>query len=139
VTAPAVEFSNVSKSYSIYAAPRDRLKEFATFQRRSFHTEFWALRDVSFDVHRGETFCVVGENGSGKSTLLQICAGILAPTSGTAIAHGRIAALLDLGLHRATDMDGGYRAWVADGLPSAPAGTATVTLAPGAAPALALG
>jgi len=97
VTAPAVEFSNVSKSYSIYAAPRDRLKELATFQRRSFHTEFWALRDVSFDVHRGETFCVVGENGSGKSTLLQICAGIMAPSSGTAVAHGRIAALLELG------------------------------------------
>lgn len=97
MTAPAVEFSNVSKSYSIYAAPRDRLKELATFQRRSFHTEFWALRDVSFDVHRGETFCVVGENGSGKSTLLQICAGIMAPSSGTAVAHGRIAALLELG------------------------------------------
>jgi lipopolysaccharide transport system ATP-binding protein len=97
VTAPAVEFSNVSKSYSIYAAPRDRLKELATFQRRSFHTEFWALRDVSFDVRRGETFCVVGENGSGKSTLLQICAGIMAPSSGTAVAHGRIAALLELG------------------------------------------
>ena len=49
------------------------------------------------------------------------------------------AALLDLGLHRATDVIGGYRAWVAEGLPSAPAGTATVTLAPGAARALALG
>jgi len=97
VPALAVQFSNVSKSYSIYAAPRDRLKELATFQTRSFHTEFWALRDVSFDVHRGETFCVVGENGSGKSTLLQICAGILAPTSGTAVAHGRVAALLELG------------------------------------------
>ena len=97
MTAPAVEFSNVSKSYSIYAAPRDRLKELATFQRRSFHTEFWALRDVSFDVRRGETFCVVGENGSGKSTLLQICAGIMAPSSGTAVSHGRIAALLELG------------------------------------------
>lgn len=94
---PAVQFSNVSKSYSIYAAPRDRLKELATFQTRSFHTEFWALRDISFDVQRGETFCVVGENGSGKSTLLQICAGILAPTSGTAVAHGRVAALLELG------------------------------------------
>jgi homopolymeric O-antigen transport system ATP-binding protein len=97
VSDPAVQFSNVSKSYSIYAAPRDRLKELATFQTRKFHTEFWALRDVSFDVQRGETFCVVGENGSGKSTLLQICAGILAPTSGTAIAHGRVAALLELG------------------------------------------
>jgi ABC-type polysaccharide/polyol phosphate transport system ATPase subunit len=97
VSSPAVQFSNVSKSYSIYAAPRDRLKELATFQRRRFHTEFWALRDVSFEVQRGETFCVVGENGSGKSTLLQICAGILAPSSGTAIAHGRVAALLELG------------------------------------------
>lgn len=95
--APVVEFSNVSKSYSIYAAPRDRLKELATFQTRSFHTEFWALREVSFDVRRGETFCVVGENGSGKSTLLQICAGIVAPTSGTAVSNGRIAALLELG------------------------------------------
>jgi lipopolysaccharide transport system ATP-binding protein len=97
VSSPAVQFSNVSKSYSIYAAPRDRLKELATFQTRRFHTEFWALRDVSFDVQRGETFCVVGENGSGKSTLLQICAGILTPTSGTAVSHGRVAALLELG------------------------------------------
>jgi ABC-type polysaccharide/polyol phosphate transport system ATPase subunit len=97
VPAAVVEFSNVSKSYSIYAAPRDRLKELATFQTRSFHTEFWALRDVTFDIQRGETFCVVGENGSGKSTLLQICAGIMTPTSGTAAAHGRVAALLELG------------------------------------------
>jgi lipopolysaccharide transport system ATP-binding protein len=94
---PAVEFSNVSKSYSIYAAPRDRLKELVTFQTRRYHTEFWALRDVSFEVGRGETFCVVGENGSGKSTLLQICAGIMAPSSGTAVANGRVAALLELG------------------------------------------
>ncbi|HXP86806.1 MAG TPA: ABC transporter ATP-binding protein [Bryobacteraceae bacterium] len=93
----AVEFSHVSKSYSIYAAPRDRLKELALLNRRSFHTDFWALRDVSFDVRRGETFCVLGENGSGKSTLLQICAGILQPTSGTAVAQGRVAALLELG------------------------------------------
>ena len=97
MSSPAVEFSNVSKSYSIYAAPRDRLKELATFNGRRFHTDFWALQGVTFDVRRGETFCVVGENGSGKSTLLQICAGILAPTSGTVIAHGRIAALLELG------------------------------------------
>jgi len=94
---PAVAFSRVSKSYSIYAAPRDRLKELATFQTRKFHTDFWALRDVSFEVERGETFCVLGENGCGKSTLLQICAGILAPSSGTAETHGRIAALLELG------------------------------------------
>ncbi len=94
---PAVAFSGVSKSYSIYAAPRDRLKELATFNARKFHTDFWALRDVSFEVQRGETFCVIGENGCGKSTMLQMCAGILAPTSGTVETQGRIAALLELG------------------------------------------
>ena len=97
MSVPAVVFSNVSKSYSIYAAPQDRLKELATFHKWRFHTDFWALRDVSFEIHRGETFCVIGENGSGKSTLLQICAGILPPSSGTAASHGRIAALLELG------------------------------------------
>ncbi len=81
----------------MYAAPRDRLKELVTLNTRRFHTDFWALRDVAFEVHRGETFCVVGENGSGKSTLLQICAGILAPTSGTVSVRGRVAALLELG------------------------------------------
>jgi lipopolysaccharide transport system ATP-binding protein len=93
----AVEFERVSKSYSIYSAPRDRLKELATFNLRQFHTDFWALRDVSFQVRKGETFCIVGENGSGKSTLLQICAGILPPTSGTVSTRGRVAALLELG------------------------------------------
>jgi ABC-type polysaccharide/polyol phosphate transport system ATPase subunit len=93
----AVEFSRVSKSYSIYAAPGDRLKELMTFNRRRFHTDYWALREVSFEVQRGETFCVVGENGSGKSTLLQICAGVLKPTSGSVAVHGRVAALLELG------------------------------------------
>src|ERR1700674_4341857 len=97
VFSPAVEFSQVSKSYSIYAAPGDRLKEFATFQRRRFHDDYWALRDVTLEVRRGETFCIVGENGCGKSTLLQICAGILQPTSGTAAVNGRVAALLELG------------------------------------------
>ncbi len=97
MSAPAVEFTSVSKSYSIYNAPGDRLKELATFQRRQFHQDYWALRDVTFDVGRGETFCIVGENGCGKSTLLQICAGILQPTSGTVTVNGRIAALLELG------------------------------------------
>jgi lipopolysaccharide transport system ATP-binding protein len=97
VPAPVVEFSRVSKSYPIYSAPRQRLKELATLNRRSFHTDYWALRDISFQVHRGETFCIVGENGCGKSTLLQICAGILQPTEGSINVNGRVSALLELG------------------------------------------
>ncbi|MGC4051462.1 MAG: ABC transporter ATP-binding protein [Paludibaculum sp.] len=92
-----IQFQAVSKSYPIYSSPSDRLKELLTFNRRKFHQDFWALRDVSFEVPRGETFCIVGENGSGKSTLLQIVAGILAPSSGSAAVNGRVSALLELG------------------------------------------
>ncbi len=92
-----IEFDGVSKSYAMYDSPTDRLKELAAFNRIVRHRDFWALRDVSFEVRRGETFCIIGENGSGKSTLLQIVAGILQPTSGKAVTKGRVAALLELG------------------------------------------
>jgi len=95
--ANAIEFSHVSKSYSIYQTPQDRLKELATLNTRRFHTDYWALRDITFEVPRGETFCIVGENGCGKSTLLQICAGILQPTEGESRVQGRVSALLELG------------------------------------------
>ncbi len=97
MSAPIIEFASVSKSYSIYDSPGDRLKELATFNRLKRHRDFWALTDLSLTVERGETFCVIGENGSGKSTFLQIVAGILAPTMGTARVRGRVAALLELG------------------------------------------
>ncbi len=93
----AVEFERVSKSYSIYEAPGDRLRELALFGRKSFHREFRALSDVSFSVNRGEVFCLIGENGSGKSTALQLIAGILQPTEGEVRVHGRVSALLELG------------------------------------------
>jgi ABC-type polysaccharide/polyol phosphate transport system ATPase subunit len=93
----AVDFHQVSKSYSIYDAPSGRLEELLTFNRLRRHRDFWALRDVSFEVKRGETFCVVGENGSGKSTLLQIIAGILQPSAGAVAINGRVSALLELG------------------------------------------
>ncbi len=92
-----VEFDKVSKSYAIYPSPGDRLKELLSFGLRSYHTDYWALRDISFEVARGETFCVIGENGAGKSTLLQLVAGILEPTSGAVRVKGRISALLELG------------------------------------------
>jgi len=93
----AVEFRGVSKSYAIYDQPGDRLKELLCLNRIKRHQDFWALHDVSFEVKRGETFCIVGENGSGKSTMLQIVAGILHPTSGDAVVGGRVSALLELG------------------------------------------
>lgn len=92
-----VEFSAVSKSYPIYSSPSARLKELLLLNRTSFHTDFWALHDVSFNILQGETFCIVGENGSGKSTLLQIIGGILRPTLGETFVRGRVAALLELG------------------------------------------
>ena len=93
----AVEFESVSKSYAIYAKPGDRLKELVTLGRRSFHRDFWALRDLSFPIRRGEVFCIVGENGSGKSTALQLMAGIMQPASGEVRVSGRVSALLELG------------------------------------------
>lgn len=93
----AIAFQSVSKTYPIYASPGDRLLELAAFHSRSYHRDFWALRDVSFSVERGEVFCVIGENGAGKSTLLQLVAGILQPTSGSVALAGRVAALLELG------------------------------------------
>ena len=87
---------NVSKLYRLYGRPADRLRELLP-GAPSLHADFWALRDVSFSVEKGETLGVVGPNGCGKSTLLQIVCGILPPTSGRVVARGRIAALLELG------------------------------------------
>jgi ABC-type polysaccharide/polyol phosphate transport system ATPase subunit len=92
-----VDFRNVSKAYPIYPSPSARLKELACLNRLSFHRDFLALQNISFEIRAGETFCVIGENGSGKSTLLQMVAGILAPTTGATQVTGRVAALLELG------------------------------------------
>ncbi len=92
-----LHIKNVSKSYPVYPHPTDRLKELLTLNRRRFHSDFWALRDVSLEIESGTTFSLVGENGSGKSTLLQLIAGILQPSSGTLEIPGRVSALLELG------------------------------------------
>ncbi len=92
-----VLLQNVSKLYKLYRRPSDRLREALPFVRRPFHTDFWALRDIGFQVEKGEMLALVGPNGSGKSTLLQIVAGILQPTQGRVVTRGRIAALLELG------------------------------------------
>lgn len=89
--------NNISKVYRIYRRPADRLKEALWFGSRSLHEDFWALRNISFEVRPGETMGIVGANGSGKSTLLQILCGILEPTTGRVSREGRVAALLELG------------------------------------------
>ncbi|MDG4596986.1 MAG: ABC transporter ATP-binding protein [Candidatus Contendobacter sp.] len=92
-----IEAKGVGKCYHIYERPQDRLKQMLWRGRRRFYREFWALREVSFTVQRGETIGVIGRNGSGKSTLLKILCGTLAPTTGTLAVQGRVAALLELG------------------------------------------
>ncbi|HJU57102.1 MAG TPA: ABC transporter ATP-binding protein [Pyrinomonadaceae bacterium] len=87
----------VSKQYRIYERPADRLKETLTRGRWKQHREFWALRDVSFELEKGTTTGILGPNGCGKSTLLQIIAGTLDPTHGSVRHEGRVAALLELG------------------------------------------
>ncbi len=101
----AIRVSHLSKCYHIYDTPRDRLKQFIfpSLRRltrqipKQYFREFWALKDVSFEIKRGETVGIIGRNGSGKSTLLQMICGTLHPTNGEIRTRGRVAALLELG------------------------------------------
>ena len=93
----AVEVLSVSKKYNIYNRPVDRLKEILFRNKKCFHKEFWALRDISITFPKGMTTALLGPNGSGKSTLLQIIAGTLEPTSGEVRKEGRLTAILELG------------------------------------------
>lgn len=93
----AIEARALSKCYQLYDKPVHRMWQSLLGGNRRFYREFWALRDVDFEVHRGETLGIVGRNGAGKSTLLQLIAGTLKPTEGHARVHGRVAALLELG------------------------------------------
>ena len=101
----AIKVEGLSKCFEIYEKPRDRLKQFVLpylykllgKSAKQYFREFWALRDINFQIKKGETVGIVGRNGSGKSTLLQIICGTLSPSTGTVQANGRIAALLELG------------------------------------------
>jgi lipopolysaccharide transport system ATP-binding protein len=101
----AIRVSYMSKCYQMYAQPSDRLKQavvsltgnFFGTQTKRYFREFWPLKDISFEVKKGETLGVIGRNGAGKSTLLQILCGTLTPTSGSVHIYGRVAALLELG------------------------------------------
>jgi ABC-type polysaccharide/polyol phosphate transport system ATPase subunit len=93
-----VKVEGLGKMYHLYDRQMDRLKQILMGRLgRSYGRPFWALRDISFEIKKGETFGIIGKNGSGKSTLLQIMAGILQPTTGQVKVNGRVAALLELG------------------------------------------
>ena len=102
---PAIRITDLGKCYKIYSSSRDRLKQ-AIIPRlmnlvgvpdKKYYRDFWALRNVSFEVAQGETVGIIGRNGSGKSTLLQMICGTLQPTEGSVRTQGRVAALLELG------------------------------------------
>lgn len=93
----AISVKDLTKTYRLFGHPGDRVKQFLGLGFKQYHREFTALKDVSFQINRGETVGIIGRNGSGKSTLLQVICGILKPTVGTVTVNGRISALLELG------------------------------------------
>lgn len=93
----AIVIEHLTKTYHLYENPKDRFMEAVSLVRKSRHKDFCALKDISFEVKKGETVGIIGTNGAGKSTLLKIITGVLAPTSGTVTIQGKVSALLELG------------------------------------------
>ncbi|MEI5994929.1 ABC transporter ATP-binding protein [Candidatus Enterococcus mansonii] len=93
----AIDIQNITKTYNMYKKPADRFKEALNPFKKSYHDIFYALKDVTMQIEKGEMIGFVGENGSGKSTILKIITGVLTPTSGSMKIDGKISALLELG------------------------------------------
>lgn len=96
-TSTKISVEHISKVYHMYNSPTDRLREAFSLCNRCYHTEFYALKDISFDVAEGEIVGIMGRNGAGKSTLLKIITGVLQPTGGSVRVSGRVSSLLELG------------------------------------------
>ncbi len=93
----AISLEHVSKKFRLYHEKNQYLKTTLLRGGRSRYEDFWAVRDVSFNIPTGSTFGIIGSNGSGKSTLLKCLAGILTPDQGRITVNGRLSALLELG------------------------------------------
>lgn len=101
-----IRVKNLSKVYKLYNNSTDRVKEALNPLRKIYHRDFFALKDISFEVKKGETVGFIGKNGSGKSTLLKIITGVLTPSSGKVEAYGKISSLLELGAGFNPEMTG---------------------------------
>lgn len=93
----AIEVKDVSKIYKIYNCKSDRLKEALNPFKKSYHKDFYALKDINLKIVKGDVVGIVGKNGSGKSTLLKLISGVLTPTKGNISVGGKVTALLELG------------------------------------------
>jgi len=102
----AISIQNLTKIYHLYDKPQDRLKEALNPFKKSYHHDFYAMNDVSFEIKKGETVGIVGKNGAGKSTLLKMITGVLTQTSGSIETNGKIASLLELGAGFNPEMTG---------------------------------
>jgi ABC-2 type transport system ATP-binding protein len=108
VAAPAITLESVSVRYQLYQGRRPLLQDYLSsiLAQRPLRRDVWALRDVTFNVRRGEVFGLVGSNGSGKSTLLKVVARILVPTAGRVVVYGKVAPLIELGAGFQPDLTG---------------------------------
>ncbi|MBA1419395.1 MAG: ABC transporter ATP-binding protein [Epsilonproteobacteria bacterium] len=102
----AIKIDNLTKIYHLYDKPQDRLKEALNPFKKSYHHDFYAMNDVSFEIKKGETVGIVGKNGAGKSTLLKMITGVLTQSSGNIYTDGKIASLLELGAGFNPEMTG---------------------------------
>lgn len=91
----SIQIRNLTKIYHLFEKNTDRIKE--TFFKKKYSKDHYALQGINLDIKKGESIGIVGTNGSGKSTLLKLITGVVSPTEGELITHGKIAALLELG------------------------------------------
>ena len=102
----AISVKNLTKVYHLYDKPQDRLKEALNPFKKSYHHDFFAIENVSFEIKKGETVGIIGKNGAGKSTLLKMITGVLTPTSGHIEINGKVASILELGAGFNPEMTG---------------------------------
>lgn len=92
-----IKLENITKVYKLYNSPQDRLKEALNPFRKSYHKNFYALKNINLEVKKGDALGIIGSNGAGKSTLLKAITGVVTPSSGEIYINGRISAMLELG------------------------------------------